>query len=257
MSQLVENFTREVAKYCEHVPVHNFDYSINISLKHKYLFVETPKAGCSTIKSILQKMELDRPDFVRNEARDLHYREFSPLLRPAQVGSFEQFVGRPDIFKFCFTRNPYSRLLSAYLEKICQNKPPKQNILQHLGYDPNDIQRNISFAEFVRGVCSQAPIQMNPHWRIQFYQTFRAHIDYDFIGSVENFSHDLPQALARIRPDFNDFVADEKRHATGSNQKLAEHFTAELVDAVRKTFALDFEHFGHQADFDRYLSQPQ
>ncbi len=254
MSQLVENFTREVAKYCEHVPIHNFDYSINISLKHKYMFVETPKAGCSTIKSILQKMELDRPDFVRSEARDLHYREFSPLLRPAQVGSFNTFMARNDIFKFCFTRNPYSRLLSAYLEKICQNKPPKQNILQHLGYDPNDIQRAIAFPEFVDGVCSQAPIQMNPHWRIQYFQTFRAHIDYDFVGTVENFSEDLAKALARIRPDYADFVADETRHATGSTNKLNEHFTPGMIDKVRHTFALDFEHFGHEADFDRFVS---
>jgi len=85
--------------------------------------------------------------------RNIHKREFSPLIKPSQVGNFDKFLNRNKLFKFCFVRNPYTRLLSAYFEKIKLGKSQKCSILLHMGKYPYNLNTEISFSEFVHVVC--------------------------------------------------------------------------------------------------------
>lgn len=107
-----------------------FIYSTHISLKHNYLYVETPKVACSTIKKTLQTMEVENVNFHRDNP-NIKVHENSLLLSPSSVGDFQKLLNS-EIFKFCFSRNPYTRLLSAYLQKICTNRPQKKLILRQL-----------------------------------------------------------------------------------------------------------------------------
>lgn len=80
MSSLPAKFDAEIGKYCRHVGATNFDSAIHISLKYRYMYVETPKVACSSIKTLLQRMELESPTFHRADFEDIHNRNFSPLL---------------------------------------------------------------------------------------------------------------------------------------------------------------------------------
>ncbi|MEM7591978.1 MAG: sulfotransferase family 2 domain-containing protein [Cyanobacteria bacterium P01_A01_bin.83] len=253
MSNLSAKFGREVAKYCQYIRPGMFEYAINISHKYNYLYVETPKAGCSSIKMTLQRMELDLPDFYREDFEDIHNRNFSPLLKASQVGSFDRFINRPNLFKFCFARNPYIRLLSAYLEKIKLNKPQKKDILQHLGKNIRQLNIKISFDEFIRVIYEQPIANLNDHWNIQYYQTCQNSIKYNFIGKVENFDRDFEFVLNTVNKDYQKYVLKEQRHASGADKLLQTYYTPALIDLVRKKFALDFEHFGYSSDFEDCL----
>ncbi len=165
MANPQKSFNQAAAKYCPQVPVAAFDYGLNMSLRHSYVYVETPKVACSSIKSTLLRLELDDPGFYRVDFEDVHNRAFSPLLKPSQIGDLDQFLARSSIFKFCFVRNPYSRLLSAWLDKIAGNRKQKAQVLLQLGHDPNRLDREISFEKFVRAVVAQPVSVMDPHWR--------------------------------------------------------------------------------------------
>jgi dermatan 4-sulfotransferase 1 len=239
-------FNRTVAKYCPYVPSMAFDYAVNISLRYQYLYVETPKVGCSTIKATLQRLELDDKSFHRSDFEDWHIRAFSPLLKPSQVGDFDRFMVRKEIFKFCFVRNPYTRLLSAWLDKIEGKKPQKAQILLQLGHDPNLLDRVVTFEEFVRMVVTQPISMMDPHWRIQYYQTFQKLIRFDFIGRFESMSSDLHCALGRIAGNYELSLVEEVRHATFAESKLADFYTLELRDLVFDKYQIDFDTFGYK-----------
>ena len=254
MSDLWKQFERQTEKYSGCVPSATFDYSINISLKYNYLYTETPKVACSTVKSILQKMELEDPDFHREDFEDIHDRQFSPLLKPSQVGDFERLLNS-GIFKFCFARNPYSRLLSSYLEKICGNKPPKLQILKHLGKNPSNIAEDISFDQFVNVVCELPLSIMNPHWRVQYDQTFQQSIEYDFIGKSEAFPSDLHYVLGKLNSNYTQYLTDERRHAKKSGTRLLDFYTPSLAKMVQAKFRKDFEFFGYDEDLE-YASKP-
>lgn len=253
MSNLKVQFDNEVAKYCKHVPIGAFDYSVNISNKYNYLYVETPKAACSSIKVSLQRMELELPDFYREDFEDIHNRNFSPLLKPSQIGSFATFINKPNLFKFCFSRNPYTRLLSSYLNKIKANKFQKKHILMHLGKDVSKLNAEVTFAEFVDVICVQPIDNMDPHWRIQYYQTFQDSIKYDFQGKVENFDRDFEFVLKTLNRDYQKYISQEVRHASKANDLVETYYTPSLIKKVKAKFALDFDYFEYSYDFEKCL----
>lgn len=245
MSNLRADFETEIGKYCKYIQPSTFEYSINISLKYKYMYVETPKTGCSSIKTLLQRMELESPTFYRSEFEDIHNRNFSPLLKPHQVGSFDEFLARSDIVKFCFVRNPFTRLLSAYLDKIEQSKFQKRQILMHLGKDASRTNEPISFEEFVNAVCEQPIVNMDAHWRVQYYQTFQDSIGYDFIGRFEFFDRDISTIMMNINPDFNKYMTKELRHSTKATELLDKYYTPSLVEKVKSKYLKDFKFFNY------------
>ena len=201
--------------------------------------------ACSTIKDTLQRMELDYPELVRDDANDLHRRDYSPLLTPSQTCGFDRLLKNPSYFVFCFVRNPYTRLLSAYLEKIVKGKHAKRNILIAMGEDPSKLSKDISFQEYVDAVCDQSVSQMDLHWRVQYYQTFQDSVDYDFIGKLENFENDCAYVFSKIREDYADYYRSERRHATNSEKLLSKFYSDDLTEKVFNKYKIDFEYFGY------------
>ena len=244
----MENYKKEIRKYIQHVKYNNFEYSINISLKHKYVYVETPKVGCSTIKDTLQRMELDYPDLVRDDANDIHDRQYSPLLCPSQTCGLDRLLSNPDYFIFCFVRNPYTRLLSAYLDKIAAENPHKGSILRAMGEDPSNLSKEVSFKEFVDVVCNLSVYDMNVHWRTQYYQTFQDSIKYDYIGRLENFKNDCDYVFSKIKPNYKDYYHSETRHATNASSLLKKYYDDHLQEKVFSKYKIDFEYFGYSKD---------
>ena len=95
----------------------DFKHATNFSLKYRYFYAETPKVGCSTIKGLL--IQAEHGQVIQYPDMDyIHHREFSPLLNAQQLVDTVAFLEDPGVTRFCFVRNPYTRLLSAWLDKI-------------------------------------------------------------------------------------------------------------------------------------------
>jgi hypothetical protein len=209
------------------------------------MYVETPKVGCSTIKSLLIRAELDY-DFEFSDLDHIHERNLSPLLNPRQVGNFSEFI-KKDMFKFCFVRNPYSRLLSSYLDQVVNAKHYKISTrgVRELGIGPEG--RCITFPEFVEAVMQQSIDRMDAHWRLQYYQTFQDSLSYDFIGRLERFSEDMRFVCGKIGIDFDKWCRGVVAHATNADNRLDEFYDQRLRDLVYSKYRTDFEHFGYLA----------
>lgn len=235
----------DVADICPFIDHMDFNYSMSISLNNKYLYVETPKVACSSIKATLQKIEYKDTFSTHKEFINWHDRDASPLLKPSQIFNIKKFIDRDDIYKFCFVRSPYSRLLSAYLNKIYKDKPQKRMILLQLGRNPNDLSHFISFEEFVDAVIEEPISMMDRHWRTQYYQTFQKGIDYDFIGKFESFDKDLFSVLGTISHNYKPYLTNVLGHITGADDKLEKFYTKSLKKKVYEKYAIDFEYFGY------------
>jgi hypothetical protein len=224
-----------------------FVYSCNISLRHRYIYYETPKVGCSTIKLTLQRAELDDEEFVRPQFEDIHSRDFSPLIKPTQVGSFKKLLASSDIYKFCFVRNPFTRLLSCYLDKIARNRPQKRAILRQLNRPP-DLSQPVTFDEFLDAVATQPPALMDPHWCIQSFHTAQGRIPYDTIGRWESLEEDFRAISNRLSIDFDTYYKREARNATEAAQVLFDYFDVRTTDVVRRIYAEDFARFRYSLE---------
>jgi len=249
MATLWSDFYDESSLYAKFTTFEEFNYSLHISLKHRYIYVETAKVACSTIKLTLQRLELENINFTRERFQDIHNREFSPLLRIQQIPNFPSFIENPSYFRFCFVRNPYTRLLAAYLNKIEGNsRLEKELILQQLGYNRRDLAISVSFAEFVAAIEAQPPSMMNNHWRHQYYSTFQDSINYQFIGRLENFNDDFSYVLERLGKGTHKYYTPEVRHQTSSASKLREYYTEDLVNKVYALYEKDFLYFGYDKE---------
>jgi len=244
--KLWNDFETTSKQYRDKIPARQFDYSTNISLKYEYLYLETPKVACSTIKSCLQKMELGDINFHREDFEAIHKREFSPLLKASQIGNLDNLISKSEIFKFCFVRNPYTRILSAYLDKIVKCKPAKANILKAMGHDSSNLNTSVNFKEFITTIYSQNIAEMDPHWRIQYFQTCQKSIPFDYIGRLETFNKDFNQILS-ILNNANPclYFTSEQRHSTNSNKLLSKYYTPSLQAMIREKFSADFNYFNY------------
>jgi hypothetical protein len=244
---LHSEFEADVQELHPHVPLHVFVYSVHISLKHRYVFVETPKCACTTIKLALQRLELQDRSLVRPNNEMVHVRDFSPLLDPRQVYRFSRFLKAGDVTKVCFVRNPYDRLVSAYVDKIAGNKSQKAEILRHLGLPENRLDAEVTFDQFVGAVAEQPVAAMNPHWRTQYHQTFQSAVPYTMVGKVESLAADMARFGELIGADLAFYVPTHRYNATGGHEGARDWFDADLRRKVLRAFEIDFEHFGYDS----------
>ena len=128
------------------------NYICHWSKKHQYVYVETPKAACTTIKRVLQEAETGS-ELVYDKPGDVHNRLRSPLLSPtSDMAAFAAAMHDKDYFRFCFVRNPFIRILSCYLDKMVKNQFERKRLAPKLGIDPENPP---SFNYFLHAVAEQ------------------------------------------------------------------------------------------------------
>lgn len=249
---------KEIKDFYKHMPKQGFNHAVHISIAHSYIYFENPKAACSTIKASLQKIEAESQGIQPPEKSLIHKRSASPLLMPFKVG-VEEFLALLDndaVFKFCFIRNPYTRLLSAYLSKIARPTQQKRKLAESLGIDPN---QKISFKQFIYVIGKQSSFDMDPHWRPQANQLFIDLVNYGLVGRFENFTQDFSRVLSQINPGLNksneilasnnlspDVAAYGRK--TSADDRLKEFYDEELQELVFNLYRQDFEAFSYSPD---------
>jgi hypothetical protein len=231
-------FEAESAPYRGSMNAEEFNYSLNISLRYRYVYLEAPKVACSTIKNTLINAELGaRMNYA--DFQHIHLREYSPLLCPKQVGNLADFL-RKKPYIFCFVRNPYDRLLSAYLDKISIPGPYRTERLRALGVQDRT---HVTFCDFVNALERHNPSDYDAHWRPQYLQTCYEWMNPDFVGRFESLERDLGVVLARIGVNFAAAYQAELRHRTQASALLTSHYTSGIRERVQALYRSDFELF--------------
>ena len=229
-------------------PLNDFYDHSYVSLRDHYFFHTVGKAANSTVKHVFYTMELEERG---RPLPSVHDRAASPLMSPYQLDEerLQEVLTAKAFTRFTFVRNPYSRLLSCYLDRIADIKSrPHLQFVRAMGkpkrYRP-------TFAEFIETICKQDPVDQNNHWRVQYDDAMCALVDYDFIGKQENFAADMDAIVSRISGKQQDKVVGDVNaspSATSSSSKLPQYWTPALADRVQEAFAKDFDFFGYERE---------
>ena len=139
-----------------------FNTGIFISPERDFLFTKNEKCGNNTARRTLQNLASRKP--LPPDFRDVN-RWAWPMLLPSDLGlkRVENLNARIP-FKFAIVRNPYARTLSCYIDKFSHGRVNPTGLGIRLGADTA-----VDFAGFVERICAQEPAQMDPHWRIQYF----------------------------------------------------------------------------------------
>lgn len=169
-------------------------------------------------------------------------------------------------FKFTFVREPFERLLSAYIDKFVYPRIEDQPILFAHGpkilknFRPNATRRalqtlnDITFGEFIeylvtKGGNSSTPV-MEWHWDNYVNICGMCAVSYDFIGHYETYDQDLSdfKEAASLSPEqaelFN-IHANNKSEAASSLLNFYSQIPLEWINGLRLIFRANFEMFGY------------
>jgi hypothetical protein len=233
------------AKYFDY-PRGRVNYLTHISRRHHAVFVEVPKAGCTVVKRVMQHSEhggepYDVPDSV-------HERSTSPLGAPIRDGFDldEVFGDEGPYFRFAFVRNPFSRALSCYLEKIDGEQWLRDMRLPMLGFEPDE---KVTFLDFLHRVAEQEPADMDIHWAPQAHLLSLEKVRYGFLGRFESFHDDLVSVIDRLGMSApEELLSKRTAHTTNARDKIAEYYDDESVELVQRIYSRDFEQLGYGFD---------
>ena len=138
-----------------------------------------------------------------------------------------------DYFKFTFVRDPYSRIVSAWNDKI---------LLGNSGggkFDSDLVNRIQDFRFFVDWLIDQDPKTVNIHFRPQALLVSE---EVDFVGRMENFNEDLPNVLKEIGISPLHKVPHRNRKNLSRKEILG---SGRVLNAITDYYSLDFERFDY------------
>ncbi len=199
-------------------PSQKGDFSLRGFDKRKAIFVHIPKAaGTSVALSIYGELPY-------------HYKAIDYYV----------IFGRKtfnDYFKFCFVRNPWDRLYSAY------------RFLIKGGWDENDkawALKNIaeykSFDEFVKGWLTPENLYSYMHFipQYEFVCDHRKRILVDYIGYFETINEDFDTICGILN------IPAKLEHTNKSTElDYKAHYNEETIDIVAKLYQQDIDMFGY------------
>jgi len=229
--------------------INDYHNNTNISLVNRYVYFAVDKVANSTIKNALFEIEY-LP--VKKKVASLYDPRCSPLLSPYQLPEDIQrnvFAKDGGYFKFAFVRNPYSRLLSCYLDRILttSSNPSRQfrKDIKNIHLTGSDI----SFTMFLETICKQKSPKQNSHWRDQSDDILFDMVPFDHIAKFENLWEEMAfistQVFGKVHPLMEDRNINASPKKTDSDKKILEYYDQRLADMVYERFRADFENFGY------------
>lgn len=214
-----------------------FNDSVFISLEHGYLFTKNEKAGNNTARMTLQSMEAggEVPKGFQSQRRAT-----GPLLQPSDLAlAHIDDINERGLLRFAIVRNPYSRILSCYLNKIERATRKKDKFLRRAGLSADG-----GFKDFVGAVVRQRPEDMDPHWRTQFYNIYADIIDYDTLIKFERYDDEVAKLLETLYGASS--IVNVRKGETNAATLIEQYFDREIIRMVNDGFAVDFERFGYE-----------
>lgn len=241
-----------------------------------------PKAACSKVTETFVRHfapQLDLSSYVGERGMWYGGVHVAAARLLPNLSSYDnetlQRIANGDVFRFTFVRNPYDRLISGYVNKMVElpkayRKPEVMQCLlsgelneymlffyrmQHAICQTMKVRPRspyakdfepVPFEHFVRHVCSLPDRSLDPHFQSQCHVGRFDCIEYDFIGRVENFEHDMAHVLDQIgAPERLREGLNKRSNSTGANSKRGHYYTPELKKLVYDRFQGDFEEFGY------------
>lgn len=198
----------------------------------RFVYMKNHKAACSTIIATLLRQTMAHAEAESGDldAATIHNppkRLISSGRKALNVDLALQALSNNAIFKFSFVRDPVSRTVSAFSDKIGAGGIHKTRLLRYLGRPAED---NITLSEFLDIIAHDAgAMDLDRHWRPQSKEISYDQIAYDFIGRVENLAADLSHVVQTCFATENPLIEDTRktiRH-TSDSAKLKQTLTRE------------------------------
>jgi hypothetical protein len=227
-----------------------------VSDYHKLVYCDIPKAGSTTFKYLISmKTASDMADEAARKGIHNYtfLREHSVVqMTELSVQAAQQRLN--NYFKFIVVRHPFSRLLSAYRDKIYPLGWYVNEYAQVIDgyYGRGTVSTRLSTAQFLELVTRRNSDFDDTHWRAYHKLCFPCDINYDQIIKLETIDKDTKLVMKHIfgSDKYAEYVPKLNHRRVLKSRPLevnakfweqSHQLTWELLDLYRR----DFEVFGY------------
>lgn len=234
-------------------------YGSFVSLRHRLVYVETPKVACSAMKHLFAALEgetgveeANRGGWEIDPELLLHGRAAwkTPSLLDLRADLLDEALASRDFHRFCFVRNPFTRVFSGWQSKVMLREPLQIGPFATKDFYQREIRGledlRLAFEGFLEYLYREEwPEIMNPHWAQQTGLLMPERIAYSAIGKVE----ELADALGLLEAHLAKRQTRLPR-LPRSNQGLLPwdplYLTPRAEELVQLLYGADFERFGYE-----------
>lgn len=209
-----------------------------ISRSHKCIFIEVPKTGSTSIRTIIgeptkahmdireykQKMTTSYPfNATADNNKKRLYDALCPQLIKEKIGTklFNEY------YKFGFVRNPWSRTVSLYLRK-----------------EGIQMRDKMTFEEFVNWFNYSSDTCVHPTQKknqLDWFLDEQGEVAVDFIGKFENLENDWKIISEKINA--TDVLPHANLNTISKGKHYSEYYTDKTKEIIRNKFIVDIEKF--------------
>ena len=187
-----------------------------VNHKYKFIFKCIPKVASRSLRLwFLRSIDFAQELNIRNEAvkKWLECGGECKTKSPIGSGGWQQdskvfcklkYARSSEYFKFIVMRDPFARLVSAYVTRMRSRKSPISKIVVEETYKekrlPVNMRKGITFREFVEYMVKREDNEINAHFRSQ--SSF-INMKFDFVAKLENIESDfvrIQQAIGLYEP---------------------------------------------------------
>lgn len=227
--------------------------------KRNFVFAYVPKVSCTNWKSILRHLagheDYLNPRLAHDKVKGgLHYLDLK--------GPERALLHDPAVPKYAFVRDPYSRVLSAYLNKIASRLPLSEEPAEgeeHFIRVARVIDRfrrrkldpaaypEVTFEVFLLWLRDGlSAFREDEHWQKQTVLLRWPRVKYAWIGHFEKLAEEAPVLLEKMGATVPfPSQKDVKFAPTNADTKIAAHYTPAAYALVNTLYADDFANFGY------------
>lgn len=212
--------------------------------KYKATFTILSKNACTSTKAHIVK-NLGLPQTVVFP-KDVH----EPGIYDYPFTSDEELTATfHSYLRFCIIRNPWSRLVSCFKDKV---KPtPINNYLYKNGVHVRFIclsskfQSGMSFEDFVDVICQIPDSKADAHFRSQLYDivTLKGKLRVNYIAKLENLDKHFEVINRLAGMSFEEFPI---LNTTDKKKPYTDYYSPKIIEKVRKRYAGDIQLFNYQ-----------
>lgn len=210
----------------------------------KLLYCGIPKCGVARWRRLMRRM-MGVDKWADTRVHTPHVNGLS-YLSDLPCTKASRFINSEAVFAFIIVRNPYARVLSAWLDK---HQNPAFNLSQ-------------TFTGYIQWINQTDHMStLNEHFMPMVdYCGIKSGVGYDFVGKLEDVGTWGPRLaeavgvsdlIAKDHEWNGGFFPSEKvnvAHHQHAAEKLQEFYTPELMEVVRRKYHDDFVTFGYRDD---------
>jgi hypothetical protein len=227
-----------------------------VAPRSKVLYLPTPKAACTTIKTMLATVEGSlRPEMAErlaimhvSRAQTIHHPDVHGLRRLAQLSPRErhEVLTSPEWLRVASIRDPISRAYSAWENRIFMRAHRRTTRLAELAHDvltDGRVDLTASFAHFAEVLGDDAdPFMADHHFQPQSLLVRPDLVNYSLLVRV-----DQPgeiDSFARVVSERSGKQIVASRLNEGLGVKVERVCDVHTANRLMATYAMDYDTFG-------------